>query len=192
MKYYKGHKGYDSAKTTEWCSEGKDIGGRNNCSSDKECLENGRKLCDGNPGCFGIAWYEHRLAQPLKMCSSTKMSPKTDGWRTLMKSRVFNSYLLDGQKVITLKLIICSFGLSKFNTYYFSYQFQYSVRLMPIVLVFKCVVITVYAVGIKCCTWFIINRKIQVKCRKLSNCLQHTFCLTEYISLLIVSLFVSS
>ena len=71
--------------------------GRNKCDTDEECLENGRKFCDADPGCFGIGWYSNSkeswwLNQRLKMCTSTKMAYKTDGWRTFMKLRMFNIY----------------------------------------------------------------------------------------------------
>ena len=77
---------YDAAKTNEWCVESEDVGGRNDCSSDADCLEMGRKMCDADPGCFGIAWYEYLLEQPLKLCRSREMEPKGDGWHSIMKT----------------------------------------------------------------------------------------------------------
>lgn len=79
---------YDVAKTTQWCIESEDVGGQNNCSSDADCLEMGRKMCDVDPECFGIAWYQHRLEQPLKLCKSKEMGPKGDGWHTIMKKGI--------------------------------------------------------------------------------------------------------
>lgn len=79
---------YGTVKTTEYCVHNEDIDGRNNCTSDVECLKNGRKLCDVDPGCLGIAWYEPKLQQPLKLCGSTKMKAKNDGWRTMMKEGI--------------------------------------------------------------------------------------------------------
>ena len=85
--FYKVSDGYEDAITTAWCKDNQDVGGRDNCASDEQCLENGRKLCDGDPTCFGITWYKHRLTQPLKLCRSIVMVPKNDGWHTMMKTR---------------------------------------------------------------------------------------------------------
>ena len=80
---------YDEATTTEWCTESEDVGGRNDCASDVDCLEMGRKMCDIDPKCFGIAWYEHLLEQPLKLCRSNEMESKGDGWHAVMKKSKF-------------------------------------------------------------------------------------------------------
>ena len=77
---------YDDALTTTWCSNHKDVGGRLECNSDTECLHNARYKCDKDPGCYGVAWYQPIRNQPLKLCMSRDMAPKTDGWRTMMKS----------------------------------------------------------------------------------------------------------
>ena len=37
------------------------------------------------PTCFGILWLKTKKDQPLKICKSKEMAPKTDGWRTMMK-----------------------------------------------------------------------------------------------------------
>ena len=64
---------------------------RKACASDEDCLNNGKTICDTDPNCYGIAWYTNQLAQPLKICRSTRMVAKTDGWRTMMKQ---GSYIL--------------------------------------------------------------------------------------------------
>ena len=76
---------YGKASQVEWCADIETVNVRNDCASDDECLKNGRTICDTDPNCYGIAWYTNRLAQPLKICRSTKMVAKTDGWRTMMK-----------------------------------------------------------------------------------------------------------
>ena len=81
--------GYVAATEVEWCVHNKDIGRRNGCASDKECLNNGRSICDTDPNCFGIAWHKKLKAQSLKICTSTAMGPKTDGWRTIMKQGIY-------------------------------------------------------------------------------------------------------
>jgi len=77
---------YDEALTTTWCSNHKDVVGRLECDSDEACLHNARSQCDEDPGCLGVAWYQPLKSQPFKMCLSRAMAPKTDGWRTMMKS----------------------------------------------------------------------------------------------------------
>ena len=75
---------YGDAKTTEWCVNSEDVEGRDDCDSDDDCLENGRKLCDKDHKCFGLAWDKNNVKQRLKLCRSNKMGPKTDGWRTML------------------------------------------------------------------------------------------------------------
>ena len=77
---------YDDPLTTKWCKKHKDIEGRNDCMDDKQCLENARRECDKNPDCFGVMWYSHLKRQPLQICLSRELEPKTDGWRTMLKS----------------------------------------------------------------------------------------------------------
>ena len=77
------------ATEVEWCVDNEDIDGRNGCASDEECMNIGRSICDPDPNCFGIAWYPKLVTQPLKICKSTVMGPKTDGWRTMMKQGVY-------------------------------------------------------------------------------------------------------
>ena len=62
-----------------------DIVGRNNCTSDQDCLVNGRKACDDDYKCHGVSWYEGRLDVDLKICSSIRLEPRSGGWRTIMK-----------------------------------------------------------------------------------------------------------
>ena len=83
------HLVYDAATEVEWCVDNKDIDGRNGCASDEECLNNGRGICDADPNCFGITWYKRNTYQSLKICKSTVMGPKTDGWRTMMKPGIY-------------------------------------------------------------------------------------------------------
>ena len=77
------------ANSIEWCSDNQEIDGRNGCSSDEECLKIGRKKCDTDPNCYGIAWYENYLEQKLRICTSRTMKAKTDGWRTMMKQGMY-------------------------------------------------------------------------------------------------------
>ena len=79
------HVEYDAATEVEWCVDNENIGGRNGCASNEECLNNGRIICDADPNCFGIAWYNRNANQPLKICKSAVMGPKTNGWRTMMQ-----------------------------------------------------------------------------------------------------------
>ena len=55
---------------------------------DKKCLDNARSQCDNDPDCYGVSWYTKKTIkeQDLKLCLSREMEPKTDGWRTMMKS----------------------------------------------------------------------------------------------------------
>ena len=73
------------------CEDHEDVGIRNACASDEDCLNNGRTICDTDPNCYGIAWYTNRLDQPLKICRSKRMVANTEGWRTMMKQ---GSYIL--------------------------------------------------------------------------------------------------
>jgi hypothetical protein len=78
--------GYSAATAVEWCIGNEDLDERNGCVSDAECLQYGRNICDTDPNCFGIAWYKKSgTTSAVKMCRSTAMGPKTDGWRTMMK-----------------------------------------------------------------------------------------------------------
>ena len=83
--FLEGYDLYGDAIKTKWCVKGNDVAGRNGCTSDATCLENGRKLCDGDPTCFGISWYPPRANQWLRLCRSNEMEDKSDGWHTMMK-----------------------------------------------------------------------------------------------------------
>ena len=83
-----GHISYDAANAGEWCVDNEAKDGRNGCASDEECLKNGRNVCDTDPNCFGISWYKRYAKQKLRICRSTVMGPKTDGWRTMMKQGI--------------------------------------------------------------------------------------------------------
>ena len=80
---------YGAASAVEWCVNNEDVDGRNGCDSDQKCLQSGRNICDTDHNCFGIAWESNRVDQPLKICRSKVMGPKTDGWRTLMKQGIY-------------------------------------------------------------------------------------------------------
>lgn len=61
---------------------------RNTCDSDEECLQNGRQFCEGNPDCYGIAWYDDppEYDQAIKYCKSQDNSTRVNkGWSTQMK-----------------------------------------------------------------------------------------------------------
>jgi len=77
--------GYKGATELKWCADNEDVAIRNGCTSDKDCLNNGRTICDRDPDCHGIAWYRNSLNVGMKICRSTRMATKTDGWRTMMK-----------------------------------------------------------------------------------------------------------
>ena len=77
--------GYEVANAAQWCNDNAKLNGRNGCMSDEACLANGRALCDPDPECFGVAWYQTNMQVNLKLCRSTSMVAKTDGWRTMMK-----------------------------------------------------------------------------------------------------------
>ena len=78
---------YGNPVTTMWCKRSKDVRGiRNGCMTDKQCLDNARSQCDNDPNCFGVSWLPNPKTQDLKLCLSKEMEPKTDGWRTMMKS----------------------------------------------------------------------------------------------------------
>ena len=81
--------GYSAASAVEWCVNNEDLDKRNGCNSDEECLKNGREICDTDSNCFGIAWNTNNLGQQLKICRSTTMEPKADGWRTMMKQGIY-------------------------------------------------------------------------------------------------------
>ena len=76
---------YEEAVATIWCKDNKDVVGRNGCMSDDQCLDNARALCDVDPNCYGVSWYQNWIEPKLKLCLSRAMEPKTDGWRTMMK-----------------------------------------------------------------------------------------------------------
>ena len=78
---------YDDPVTTKWCKRNKDVSGRNGCMTDKQCLLNARRQCDEDTNCFGVSWNSNEKNQDLKLCLSREMVPKTDGWRTMMKSK---------------------------------------------------------------------------------------------------------
>ena len=59
---------------------------RKECNDDYSCLENARKICDGDPKCFGISWLIDSNEQIIGKCMSRIMKPNTDGWHTIMKS----------------------------------------------------------------------------------------------------------
>ena len=80
---------YGPAYTHQWCKDAGTIDARNGCTSDVTCLNNARKFCDGNPQCYGVGWYEKNKIQKIRICRSTKMIPKNDGWRTMMKTGEF-------------------------------------------------------------------------------------------------------
>jgi len=84
-KLYEAPVGYKGATELKWCADNEDVAIRNGCTSDKDCLNNGRTICDRDPDCHGIAWYRNRLNVGMKICRSTRMATKTDGWRTMMK-----------------------------------------------------------------------------------------------------------
>ena len=75
---------YKVAETTEWCKSNTDTEERNECDTDKECLDIARSKCDEEPACFGVAWSPDY--PNVKVCNSDEMESKTDGWRTMMKS----------------------------------------------------------------------------------------------------------
>ena len=54
--------------------------------NDKQCLDNARGQCDNDPNCHGVSWFPKNAQQKLKLCLSREMEPKSDGWRTMMKS----------------------------------------------------------------------------------------------------------
>ena len=86
--FFLGNVEYGVASAVEWCVDNEDVDGRNGCTSDADCLKNGRNICDTDPSCFGIAWYKHDVLQKMRICRSNKMGPKTDGWRTMMKQGI--------------------------------------------------------------------------------------------------------
>jgi len=79
---------YTVADTRQICEYSEDVDGRNGCNSDETCLATGRAICDPDPLCFGIAWYQPLLSQGLKVCRSVSMRPKHDGWHTMMKTGI--------------------------------------------------------------------------------------------------------
>ena len=77
---------YESIHSGMLCSENMDVEGRADCKSDYICMQKARKICDETPNCFGIAWFENHLHQPLKICKSRAISNEP-GWRTIFKGR---------------------------------------------------------------------------------------------------------
>lgn len=67
------------------CKANKDVEGRNGCNSYVDCFPIAKKICDEDYYCKGIAWYENRIEQPLKICLTTTTSANA-GWNTMMKS----------------------------------------------------------------------------------------------------------
>ena len=84
---------YERVDDKNWCKDNEytpDI--LNDCNDDYSCFENAREKCDGDFKCFGVAWYKMETGgHKLKKCVSREMKPKTDGWRTIMKSSKGNS-----------------------------------------------------------------------------------------------------
>ena len=101
VREQKGSLRYNVVSATEWCANNENIDGRNNCASDEECFKIGRTICDADPNCYGISWYENLLTQPLKLCISTLMAPKTGGWRTIMKKLRIEFEEMDGNGYCT-------------------------------------------------------------------------------------------
>ena len=94
--------GYNVVSAAEICAKADIIDGiRNKCSSDEECFKIGKPLCDADPNCFGIAWYETGLYKHLKFCRSTLMKPASVGWRTIMKKLWFEFEEMDGNGYCT-------------------------------------------------------------------------------------------
>ena len=75
------------------CTLTEEVDGRNDCASNEKCFEIGSKLCDPDPNCFGIAWFENILSQPLKLCRSIELHPNTDGCHSVMKECIYNIFL---------------------------------------------------------------------------------------------------
>ena len=75
---------YSHAHGSTLCKNSRPIGGRNECKTDLDCLENARKKCDEDSSCHGIAWFQFRKEQPLKICNSRETQTKS-GWRTMWK-----------------------------------------------------------------------------------------------------------
>ena len=75
------------------CTLTENVDGRNDCASNEDCFEIGAQLCDPDPNCFGIAWFENLLSQPLKLCRSIDLLPNTDGWHVVMKEGIYNIIL---------------------------------------------------------------------------------------------------
>ena len=90
--FYIAPNGYEAITTTEICTVPEDVDGRNDCASDEECFDIGSKLCDPDPSCFGIAWFENLLSQPLKLCRSIEMNTQA-GWHTVMKEGIYQMFL---------------------------------------------------------------------------------------------------
>lgn len=80
---------YDTALTRSQCKSYKSVSGRNGCMTDNDCLDNARNLCDNDPACFGVSWYQRNNRQELKLCLSAETRSRY-GWRTLMKSTGIN------------------------------------------------------------------------------------------------------
>ena len=85
---------YDGIQTKFWCKDAIHMEGRifdggdgmKTCNNDYECEYRARFKCDNEIKCFGFSWHEHNKLQELRMCTSSEMEPKTDGWRTSMKT----------------------------------------------------------------------------------------------------------
>ena len=79
---------YERIDDENWCKDNEPIPDiLNDCNDDYSCFENAREKCDGDFKCFGVAWYKVATGgYKLKKCLSRETEPKTDGWRTVMKS----------------------------------------------------------------------------------------------------------
>ena len=86
MKYEYGETIVECCGFSVTCMHSKLIEGRNNCMTDRECLDNARSQCDNDPGCFGVSWYAMNEYQKLRLCLSNEIVLSPDGWRTLIKS----------------------------------------------------------------------------------------------------------
>lgn len=73
--------------TGQLCSDSVNIDNpdlRYGCSSDEDCLQNGREYCERNVDCYGIAWNKDDVDQPLKACSSFDLEANSK-WDTEKK-----------------------------------------------------------------------------------------------------------
>ena len=107
VKFFTGK--YGDPEVTRWCKSSKAVKEiRNECMTDKQCLDNAQSQCDNDPNCFGVSWLPYSKTEDLKLCLSKEMEPKTDGWRTMMK-------LEGNQKKNFLNIEIVHFKLNRMN-----------------------------------------------------------------------------